>query len=640
MVNSRNDVKSAENKNSRTSTEDMIFQRALLSDALISLLVNVSEDRIIWYKKQNVKANIYTDIENYDISGSVSFSSMIQKWSALVSENFKEGYINSNSLEQLLHEFDENRSEKSFAFRGMGKDGSEIEIRQEFIFIKDTSSGDLLLFTYLKDETLIHKTEQRVRNTLKSAYESALSANAVKTDFLSRISHDLKTPLNELFGFIEVAKKEAGHCSFSASACTMYKALENVETSARKVLSQTEKLVGMAKLVSDKDVEIKAECSLLNILKNSVEYIKSLYDVSGIQINVDTGGIVHDRVLGDEEQIEKMMSYIIGNAVKFTEKGSVDIVLKENRIGSPIVCCYEFKVRDTGIGIKKEDLKRIFIPFERVYDTRINNSFPSGNGLGLTIAQSIANKFGGSIQVESVFGEGSVFTATFYIEIMQSGRQDNGSANMSAQTAAIAGFLSNISSSDNAAPAVILSGRKKEESLPETFVMPNTPSALKDKKQEQFSVKTLTASEKNLIRPEVLVEEENLCKSFKGKHILIVEDNEINRMIVKDMLESFDISGYEAENGKEALEILENNGDGFFSLVLMDIQMPIMNGYEASVAIRSAKSEYMKSLPIIAVSANSYYEDIQKSLQSGMNDHVPKPLETKVLLSVLNKWIS
>lgn len=559
---------------------------------------------------------------------------MIQEWSSLVSEDFRAGYIKENGREQLLREFDEGRIEKSFDFVGKAKSGNEIEIKEEFIFIKNTENNDLLLFTYLKDMTSIRKAEQRVRNTLKAAYESSIAANAVKADFLSRISHDLRTPLTELFGFIEAAKKEAEHCSTSSLDSTMYDALVNIETSARKVLSQTDKLVSMAKIASDKSIEVKSECSLSKILDASIKRIKDLYDVSKLKINVDTSQIIHDNVYCDGEQIEKMMSFIIGNAVKFTEKGSIGIVLKENRIGSPVVCCYEFRVKDTGIGIKKEDLKRIFIPFERVYDTRVNSALSNGNGLGLTIAQSIANKLGGSIQVESVYGEGSVFIATFYIEVSHAERQDSDCKIISAQPDAIAGI-----SNSFASESLVSGTERSKEPLSDVHVMPNTPSELENNKQNQISAKTNTYGDSKRLKEEP-DEEFKYRTSFRGKRMLVVEDNVINRMVIKDMLESFDVTVDEAENGKEAMEILESRGDGFFSLILMDIQMPIMNGYEASVAIRSSKSEYMKSLPVIAVSANSYYEDIQKSLQSGMNDHVSKPLEMKVLLSVLNKWIS
>ena len=375
----------------------------------------------------------------------------------------------------------------------------------------------------------------------------------VKNDFLANMSHDIRTPMNAIVGYTNIAKSHWDEPEVVADA------LDKIGSSSHFLLSLINDILDISKIESGKMQLSLAACDLRDIFRR-IEDITALQAKNkSITITYSHDTVHHYKVMADDLRIEQVLINITGNAIKYTPEGkSVELIAEELGATEDKKIKYRFIVRDTGIGISKEYLPHIFESFTREEKTTVNRV--QGTGLGLAITARVVEMMGGVISVKSRPGEGSEFTVELALE----------------------------------------------------------PSEPDDDTAEP---------------------DEMLQSVLNGKRVLLVEDNAINAEIATIILEQYGIVVDHAENGRIGADKAMTAEAGYYSAVLMDIQMPVMNGYEATRAIRSLPGEYYRTLPIIAMSANAYDEDIRASLDSGMNAHIAKPFQPDDLIKTLCRYI-
>jgi signal transduction histidine kinase/CheY-like chemotaxis protein len=391
------------------------------------------------------------------------------------------------------------------------------------------------------------KREEEFRKHMADARTRA------KNDFLANMSHDIRTPMNAIVGYTNIAKSHWDEPEVVADA------LDKIGSSSHFLLSLINDILDISKIESGKMQLSLAACDLRDIFRR-IEDITALQAKNkSITITYSHDTVHHYKVMADDLRIEQVLINITGNAIKYTPEGkSVELIAEELGAAEDKKIKYRFIVRDTGIGISKEYLPHIFESFTREEKTTVNRV--QGTGLGLAITAKVVEMMGGVISVKSKLGEGSEFTVELALE----------------------------------------------------------PSEPDDDTAEP---------------------DEMLQSVLNGKRVLLVEDNAINAEIATIILEQYGIVVDHAENGRIGADKAMTAEAGYYSAVLMDIQMPVMNGYEATRAIRSLPGEYYRTLPIIAMSANAYDEDIRASLDSGMNAHIAKPFQPDDLIKTLCRYI-
>jgi len=392
------------------------------------------------------------------------------------------------------------------------------------------------------------KREEEFRKHMADARTRA------KNDFLANMSHDIRTPMNAIVGYTNIAKSHWDEPAVVADA------LDKIGSSSHFLLSLINDILDISKIESGKMQLSMAPCDLSDIFRR-IEDITALQAKNkSITITYTHESVHHYKVMADDLRIEQVLINITGNAIKYTPEGkSVELIAEELGTTEDKKIKYRFIVRDTGIGISEEYLPHIFESFTREEKTTVNRV--QGTGLGLAITAKVVEMMGGVISVKSRLGEGSEFTVELALEPIE----------------------------------------------------PEADTAEADERQQAV---------------------------LNGKRVLLIEDNAINAEIATIVLEQYGIVVDHAENGQIGADKVMTAEDGYYSAVLMDIQMPVMNGYEATLAIRSLPGEYYRTLPIIAMSANAYDEDIQASLDSGMNAHIAKPFQPEDLIKTLCLYIA
>lgn len=432
------------------------------------------------------------------------------------------------------------------------------------VVLTETKNGRPIKALYVaQDVTEIKQKEEEEHRILREACEAAMHANAAKSDFLSRMSHDIRTPMNGIIGMTEMAKRNLDDRE-KIDNC-----LKKITVSSKHLLSLINKVLDMSKIESGKFGLNDERFHLPELIGNLVTMVQPSVDAKQHNLKVNSLKLEHENVIGDAMRLQQVFMNILGNAIKYTPAGgNLEIEISEKPSKIHGYGCYEFIFKDNGIGMSKEYLEKIYEPFSRAEDSRVSKV--EGSGLGMTIAMNIVSMMNGHISVQSKEGEGSQFTVTVFLK------------------------------------------------LPEDMIQDT--EFLEENKQEVFGKGKFSKED------------------FSGKRILLVEDNELNREIAAEIIGSTGIIVECAENGRLAVEKFKEMGEWYYDLIFMDIQMPVMNGYEASMAIRNTGQADAGKIPIIAMTANAFTDDIIMGKQSGMNEHITKPLDIKKLMECMKYW--
>ena len=395
--------------------------------------------------------------------------------------------------------------------------------------------------------------DEKYKSELLIAAKKAEAANEAKTEFLQRMSHDIRTPINGICGLVNMAD----HCADDTEKQTEYRT--KVKEASNLLLELVNEILDMSKLESGEVVLEEIPFNLSSISREVFIVIEQMAAEQNIRIMWEKKEITHRDLIGSPGYVKRVMMNILSNAVKYNrENGQIYISCMEIPSEQPEMTTMEFVCRDTGIGMTEEFQKCVFEPFAQEH-TGSRAKF-TGTGLGLSISRKLVEKMGGTITFESEKGVGTTFVIRVPFKI-----------DLDA-----------------------------------------------DKREEQKDVSE---------------------KSIKGLHILLAEDNELNMEIAEFVLQNEGADVTKAWDGQEAVELFRNGEPGEFDVILMDIMMPVMNGYETTKMIRSLDREDAKAIPIIAMTANAFTEDRIKAKEAGMDEHVAKPVDVELLIKVIHKLV-
>ena len=401
----------------------------------------------------------------------------------------------------------------------------------------------------MKEMEESNKKLKKAKDITTEALQTAENANKAKTDFLSNMSHDIRTPMNAIIGMTSLIRHDAGN------KAKVIEYADKIDISSQHLLGIINDVLDMSKIEAGKTVFKYTDFSILDFITELNTIFHSQIDEKNQTLTIIKENIRHEWVNGDQVHLMQIFSNLVSNAVKYTQEGGkIQFLVEECETKSSVYAKYRFLVSDNGMGMSADFKDTIFDAFTRAESSMTNKI--QGTGLGMAITKNLVEAMGGTIDVESELGQGSCFEVLIDLRIAED--------------------------------RFVSSAEQAEKDEPAGNVL-------------------------------------------KGMRFLCAEDNELNAEILMELLK---IEGAECticENGKRVLEAFEQSAPGDYDMILMDVQMPVMNGYEATKAIRRSSHELAKTIPIIAMTANAFSEDIQHSLAAGMNAHVSKPIEMKVL---------
>ena len=533
------------------------------------------------------------------------------------------------------------------------------------------------------------KAEIESHKALKDAYRAAENASRAKTEFLSNMSHGIRTPMNAIVGLTAIAGANI------ESQDRVVECLGKITKSSRHLLGLINEVLDMARIESGRISLAEEDFRLPELVDNLLTLTKPAIDEHHHQLEVHIEHIEHEAVCGDSLRIQQVFVNLMSNAVKYTpDGGKITLTIKEKPNGFSELGCYEFSIEDNGIGMTPEFQKIMFEPFSRADDHRTTKV--QGTGLGMAIARNIVNLMNGDIQVESAPNKGTKITVTVYLKLQENEKEQEKelldlpvlvvdddktcceSTVATLQEIGIAGewvltgkeavercYARHETNSDYFAVILdwkmpemdgIATARKIRERVGEDVtIIILTSFDFSEIEEEARAAGVNAFMAKPLFRSRLTAtlrqftsekKEENArnyledfaTENYAGKRILLVEDNELNREIATEIIGMTGVTIDIAENGKIAVEKVMEAPEKWYDLIFMDIQMPIMNGYEATAAIRALAGSRGK-VPIIAMTANAFAEDVQLAKNTGMNEHIAKPLDLNKLNDVLKQWL-
>lgn len=540
-----------------------------------------------------------------------------------------------------------------------------------------------------QDITESKEKEEAERRILKEAYDSATYANAAKSEFLSRMSHDIRTPMNAIIGMTAIASSHLDDVD-RVEDC-----LNKITVSSKHLLSLINEVLDMSRIESGKIDLTEEEFNLSDLIQNLITIIRPSVQAKEHKLDLRIMKVEHEDLIGDTLRLQQVFTNILGNAVKYTPKGGkLELLIKEKPSKVFGYACFEFVFRDNGIGMSEDFLKKIYEPFSRAEDSRISKI--EGTGLGMTIAMNIIHMMNGNINVESRLGEGSKFTVTVYLKRQQTSMLDTKQlANLPVlvvdddrkaceTTCAVLEEIGMKSEFVTCGEDAVSRAKEAHESDKDFFAvildlqMPGmdgiqTARAIRREVGPEIPIIILSAYDwsdveaearqagvdgflskppfrsklvylfKKFLGEESRSEEPEAVPvtegAFQGKRILLVEDNELNREIAEEVIGSTGVMIESVSDGEQAVERFMATEPGYYDLIFMDIQMPVMNGYEAAASIRMMERPDAETIPIIAMTANAFAEDVIASRQAGMNEHISKPLNMEQLVECMKSWI-
>lgn len=540
-----------------TNALERQYKQALISNAFCVYEANLTKD-IIFDSVIADPVKAFDGGDNITVSAlPCSYTEYLKELIKVLPESERNSFSSVASRERLLSRFRKGERNMSLEYWSVDNQGRSFFLRTQFILTLDNASGDVLALIVDHDLTDRKKEEIRQYKMLENALNKAQSASHAKTQFLTHVSHDIRTPLNAIMGMTSIAKmklKETGDKE-------MEECFNIIDESSQHLLSLINDVLDMSKIESGAFIVAREPINVCSLIDECVAIIKGKLVSRDIELTVERNPCKYRVLYGDATHFKQILLNILGNAIKFTPDGGRVTFRSQSRFdeNSGRVRVH-YTVSDTGIGMSKEFQQQMFEPF--VQEKRDARTTYQGSGLGMAITKRLVDMMGGTISVESSTDSGTTFTVELMFEICEQ----------------------------------------------EKIEKPEEGSAV-------------------------------IQKDIRGKRILLVEDNELNLEIAKTIIQKHGLEVVGAQNGKIAVDVFRKNPEDFFDAILMDIMMPVLDGLSATEKIRALDIPTAKTIPIIAMTANAFADDVDKSLRAGMNAHLSKPIKPAELFEVLQKHI-
>lgn len=487
------------------------------------------------------------------------FDDLIASELSTVHPDHQEEFLGKFSRQSLMDTFSRGESIITMEVPHLGEDGVYHWNFTQVVRVVSPYSDDLIEITLSRNIDEERRTQQeslaRERQSkllLEDALKKAEKASQAKSDFLSRMSHDIRTPMNAIIGMTELARMHIGEEEKQRDYLT------KIAASGAHLLGLINEVLDVSKIESGVMELAENGFDLRDLALDALEMVRITVESRKQELLVDIDEDINPRVMGDDRRLKQILVNILENASKYTgENGKIFFTLRELKKEDPQAGTYRFVVEDTGIGMTPEYMEHIFEPFSRADDSRISKI--AGTGLGMTIVKNLVSMMDGNIQVESEYGKGSRFTVTLCL--------------------------------DRCGPAEACAVLEQE-------ILPG--------------------------------------ESFAGLRALLVEDNELNRQIAVEMLSLLGVEVEIAADGHQAVEAVCSHTVFYYDIVFMDVQMPVLNGYDATREIRNSGMERISELPILAMTADAFAEDVKQASLAGMDGHIAKPISMEQLKKALS----
>ncbi len=654
-------------EDAKAEAQQLLYAVQTTYDMVVS--VNLTQNRYRLFGKESfvTRGDAVTGV----------FDEVIAVHHQKVTEEYQDAYINTFSREALLHAYAQGKRSVYLEYQQRDENGDPHWLSTHTMFTENPYSPDITEISISRNIDERKSKEEEQMRLLADALTLAENASRAKSDFLSRMSHDIRTPMNAVIGYATIA---ASHIDER----------ERVKDCLKKILSSGEHLQGLINDVLDMS-RIEAGKESLNLVRTSIsEMIRTVLPMvqsqiaqKQLELYVDTIDVTDEYVYADAQKMRQLLLNILGNAVKFTSNGGrISIKIRQTPSHISNHATFTFLIRDTGIGMSKEFQSRIFDTFSQ--ERTSTNSKQLGTGLGMAIAKSYVDMMDGTISVESEVGKGTEFAVKLDFMLQEDIEPDARLEQLHGYRALVVD--DDFQSCDSVVHLLKDIGMRADftttakEALFRTkmaygdgdsyfayiidWIMPDMNGVelvrqirkiigdevpiiiltayywgdIEEEAREAgvtaFCTKPLFASDLTNIflqhdtTPEVI-------ETFENERILLVEDNDLNREIAKFMLEEIGFTVDIAFDGEDAVRAMNACEDGTYNYILMDIQMPIMDGIEATKIIRASERLYLRTVPIIALTANAFNEDVDRCISAGMNAHLAKPFKIDDITSAL-----
>ncbi len=524
------------------------YKKAILHDAFSFFEINLTTNEFISNITQLVDGHTVDLFDFMGVEHFEKFTDYVEFWAEQIGPDDLNQFKNFFLVERLIRCYEKGELEQSYDGWSVDVQGRRRLTHYVILLGRREETGDIIALVVVKDIT----NQVEGQRLLQIALQQAQAANVAKNTFLANMSHDIRTPLNAIIGFVELID---AHLSNHNKVRTY---LEKIKNSSSQLLMSLNESLEITRMESGKAALAETPYRIDALLSDVEEAVRLSVKAKNHRFVIDRGDLEHNAVFMDTVRMKEILEQLLDNAVKYTAPGGeISLAVRELGEAPKGYGKYQFVISDNGIGISESFQAKMFEPFERENNT--TESGVIGSGLGLALTKNLVDMMEGTIQVQSRQGEGSRFTVTLLFRI-------------------------------------------QTEPLPQSA-----------------TARTLCAEE------------------LVGKRILLAEDNDINREIAKELLMDQGFLVYTAGDGRETVDMIKSSAPGDYDVVLMDIQMPVMDGYEATREIRQIPDPALASIPIIAVSANAFAEDQEKSLEAGMDVHFPKPIDIEKLCEVIGK---
>ena len=665
------------------------YQIAIMSNSLCSFEFNLTRNLMEKSIIRTIDGQKISLLERVGLTVPCKASEYFEKSRQFVLAESLENYSAIVNTENLAKCFEQGDREVIAEYWEESSGQGQMCVRQSFFMTQDDDTGDIMVMVVSKDITEQVRKQREQTQALQDALMQAQHANRAKTTFLSNMSHDIRTPMNAIIGFSTIAVSHIDNKE------QVLDCLQKVLSSSNHLLSLINDILDMSRIESGK-VQIKEqECNISEQMHNLVNIIQPQVKAKQLELFIDTFEVTNEDVIADPLKINQVFINLLSNAVKYTPAGgTISFRIMQKTTYRHGYGDYTFIIKDNGIGMSPEFVEHIFEPFER--ESTVTQSGIQGTGLGMAITKNIVEMMNGTIDVESEMGKGSTFTVHFELKLQDTEKIEEKLGELEGLRALVVdddintcdsvnkmlkkiGLRSEWTTSGKEAVYRAKSAHEEGDSY-HTFIidwqMPGLSGLETTKKIREVigdeapiiiltaydwtdieeeakaagvtafcakpmfmsDLKTVLLAANNLLEKQEEIQEWTLA-DFGGKRILLVEDNELNREIAQVILEESGFLVDTAPDGTDAVAIMEKAEENYYDAILMDVQMPIMNGYEATRTIRRLPRMDVKDLPIIAMTANALEEDKEAAIKNGMSAHIAKPLDMEIFISVLKKFL-